>query len=121
LNVKFVNEKKLISKFFEEIAQDTGMIVFGVEDTMRTLEAGALDTLMIYEDIDITRYVIKHPVKGDTHTYFLNPNQEKDSKYFRDQESNLDLEVVSSDSLAEWLCHHYTEFGITVEFITDKS
>ena len=29
-NVKFVAEKKLISNFFEEIAQDTGMIVFGV-------------------------------------------------------------------------------------------
>lgn len=27
-NVKFVEEKKLISGFFEEIAQDTGMIVF---------------------------------------------------------------------------------------------
>ena len=29
-NVKFVAEKKLVSKFFEEIALDTGMIVFGV-------------------------------------------------------------------------------------------
>lgn len=29
VNVKFVAEKKLISTFFEEIAQDTGMIVFG--------------------------------------------------------------------------------------------
>jgi peptide chain release factor subunit 1 len=33
-----VQEKKLISKFFEEIAMDTGMIVFGVEDTMKALE-----------------------------------------------------------------------------------
>lgn len=37
-NVKFVHEKKLISKFFQEIALDTGMIVFGVEDTMKALE-----------------------------------------------------------------------------------
>jgi len=29
-NVKFVQEKKVITKFFEEIALDTGMIVFGV-------------------------------------------------------------------------------------------
>ena len=63
LNVKFVAEKKLISKFFEEIALDTSMIVFGVEDTMKALEAGALETLMIYEDLEITRYAIKHPVK----------------------------------------------------------
>lgn len=72
MNVKFVAEKKLISKFFEEIAQDTGMIVFGVDDTMRALESGALETLMIYEELEFTRYVIKHPVKGDTRTYYLN-------------------------------------------------
>ena len=41
-NVKFVQEKKIIGKFFEEIALDTGMIVFGVEDTMKALELGAL-------------------------------------------------------------------------------
>jgi len=71
-NVKFVAEKKLISKFFEEIALDTGMIVFGVEDTMKAMEGGALETIMLYENLDITRYVIKNPVKGDTKTHFLN-------------------------------------------------
>jgi peptide chain release factor subunit 1 len=71
-NVKFVTEKKLVSKFFEEIAMDTGMIVFGVEDTMRALEMGALETLMMFEDLDINRYVLKNPVKGDTKTLYLN-------------------------------------------------
>jgi peptide chain release factor subunit 1 len=106
-NVKFVYEKKLISRFFDEIAQDTGMIVFGVHDTMRALESGALETLLLFEDIDITRYHVKNPVKGDTRTFFLTSNQEKDSKYFKDQETGLDLEVVSADPLAEWLCMNY--------------
>ncbi len=72
-NVKFVTEKKLVSKFFEEIAMDTGMIVFGVEDTMRALEMGAIENMMLFEELDVTRYVIKNPVKGDTKTLFLNP------------------------------------------------
>jgi len=55
-NVKFVAEKKLISNFFEEIAQDTGMIVFGVHDTMRALELGALSQLLLFEDLEYTRY-----------------------------------------------------------------
>ena len=25
------------------------------------------------------------------------------------------------ESLAEWLCHHYADFGARLEFITDKS
>jgi len=84
VNVKFVAEKKLVSKFFEEIALDTGMIVFGVEDTMKSLEMGALETIMLFEDLEITRFVLKNPVKGDTKTIFLSPTQQKDSKYFKD-------------------------------------
>jgi peptide chain release factor subunit 1 len=83
------------------------MIVFGIDDTMKALESGALETIMIYEELEFTRYVIKNPAKGDTKTFFLSPNQEKDTKYFKDQESGMDLEVVSSDSVAEWLCHNY--------------
>ena len=93
-NVKFVAEKKLISKFFQEIDLDTGMIVFGVEDTAKALEMGALDLIMIYEELDIMRYVIKNPVKGDQKVIHLNANQQKDSKYFKDQESGVDLEVI---------------------------
>lgn len=120
-NVKFVTEKKLISKFFQEIDLDTGMIVFGVEDAMKALEQGAIDILLLYENLEINRYVIKNPVKGDTKVLLLNPNQEKDSKYFRDQEAGVDLEVVDQQSLAEWLCHNYQNYGATIEFITDKS
>jgi peptide chain release factor subunit 1 len=71
-NVKFVSEKKLVSKFFEEIALDTGMIVFGVEDSMKALELGAVETVLLFEELDVTRFVIKNPIKGDTRTIFLN-------------------------------------------------
>jgi len=60
------------------------MIVFGVHDTMRALEQGALSQLLLFEDLEYTRYSIKHPVKGETKTLYLNPNQEKDTKYFKD-------------------------------------
>nr|AAT39327.1 eukaryotic release factor 1 [Uroleptus sp. WJC-2003] len=120
-NVKFVTEKKLVSKFFEEIALDSGMIVFGVEDSMRALEMGALETLLMFEELDITRYVIKNPAKGETKTLYLNAVQQKDSKYFKDASTGLDLDVIAEDSLSEWICHNYQNYGATVEFITDKS
>lgn len=73
-NVKFVAEKKLVSKFFEEIALDSGMVVFGVEDTMKAMELGALETMMLFEELEINRYVLKNPFKGDTKTLLLNPS-----------------------------------------------
>nr|AAT39329.1 eukaryotic release factor 1 [Holosticha sp. HL-2004] len=120
-NVKFVAEKKLVSKFFEEIALDTGMIVFGVDDTMRALEMGAIETMLLFEDLEVTRYVVKNPLKGSTKTLLLNPTQEKNSKYFKDQETNTDYDVMSEDALTEWLCHNFKNYGAKIEFITDKS
>jgi len=40
--VKFVQEKRLIGRFFEEVAQDTGKYVFSVKDTLMCLEMGAV-------------------------------------------------------------------------------
>jgi len=50
--------------------------------------------LLLYENLEINRYVIKNPVKGDTKILMLTPNQEKDPKYFKDAESGVDLETV---------------------------
>jgi len=91
-NSNFVAEKKLVSKFFEEIALDTGMVVFGVEDTIKAMELGALESMMLFEELEIKRYVVKNPFKGDTKTLLLNPTQEKNSKYFKDAETGKDLE-----------------------------
>ena len=100
-NVKFVQEKKVIGKFFEAIALDTGMIVFGVEDTMKAFELGALQTMLLFENIEVMRYEIKNPVKGETRVHLLTALQEKDPKYFKDAETGVDLEVVDSVQLAD--------------------
>jgi peptide subunit release factor 1 (eRF1) len=49
------------------------MVVFGIIDTIKALELRALDTIMLYEDIDAHRYQLKHPIKKDTMVVFLNP------------------------------------------------
>jgi len=71
-NVKFVHEKKIIGKFFEAIALDTGLIVFGVDDTMKAMELGALECMLLFENIEVMRYEIKNPVTGEVKVHLLN-------------------------------------------------
>lgn len=59
-NVKFVQEKRLISKFFDEISQDTSKFVFGVKDTLQCLEMGAVEILIVWENMEINRYVLQN-------------------------------------------------------------
>lgn len=120
-NVKFVHEKKIISKFFEEIAMDTGMIVFGVEDTMKAIELQALDTMIVYEEIPVNRYTFKNTQTNEITVKFLNKYQEADPKHFKDERTGLELDVTECQPMADWICESYKELNCTIEFITDKS
>ena len=77
--------------------------------------------MMLFEDLEITRYHLKHPVKGETKTILLNPTQQKNSKYFKDNDTGIDYDVLTDEPLAEWLCLNFQNYGAKIEFITDKS
>uniref|UniRef100_A0A2I2Y8N1 Eukaryotic peptide chain release factor subunit 1 n=1 Tax=Gorilla gorilla gorilla TaxID=9595 RepID=A0A2I2Y8N1_GORGO len=104
--VKFIQEKKSIERYFDEITQDTRKYCFGVEDTLKTLEKGAVEILMVYENLDIMRYVLYC--------------QEKDKSHFTDKETGQEHELMESMPLLEWFANNYKKFGATLEMITDK-
>jgi len=120
-NVKFIQEKKLIGKYFDEISQDTGKYVFGVEDTLKALELGSVEILIAWENLEIMRYVLKNHGTNEEKILHLTPEQEKDKSHFSDKETGVELELVESLPLLEWLANNYKSFGATLEIITDKS
>jgi len=120
-NVKFIQEKKLIARYFDEISQDTGKYCFGVDDSLKALEMGAVETLIVWENMDIVRYVLKNHQSEEEKILYLKPEQEKDRTYFTDSESGVELEMVDSMALLEWFANNYKSFGATLEIITDRS
>lgn len=120
-NVKFIQEKKLIGRYFDEISQDTGKFCFGVQDTLKALEMGSIETLIVWENLDITRYVLKNHGTNEEVVLHLNPEQEKDKTLFLDRESGVELELVEKCALLEWLANSYKSFGATLELVTDRS
>ena len=57
-----------IGRYFDEISQDTGRFCFGVEDTLKALEMGAVDILIVWENLDITRYMLRNHQTDGKHT-----------------------------------------------------
>ncbi|KAK4426015.1 Eukaryotic peptide chain release factor subunit-3 [Sesamum alatum] len=106
-NVKFIQEKRLIGKYFEEISQDTGKYVFGVDDTLKTLEMGAVETLIVWENLDITRHVLKNSVTGEIVIKHLKKEQESDQSNFKDMATSAELEVQEKMPLLEWFANEY--------------
>ena len=120
-NVKFIQEKKLISRYFDEISQDTGKYCFGVVDTLKALEMGAVETLIVWENLDITRFMLHNHGSNEEVILHLNPEQEKDRTQFVDKDTGVELEVVERMALLEWLANNYKTFGATLEIVTDRS
>ncbi|KAJ1660098.1 translation termination factor eRF1 [Dispira simplex] len=119
-NVKFVQEKKLIQHYFDEIAMDTGKICYGVEETLRGLDMGAIETLIVWENLDVTRYEFKNS-ESEVEIKHLTKDQEKDREEFKDKNTGTEMELISSMPLLEWLAEKYKEFGANLEFITNRS
>ncbi|KAJ1479941.1 peptide chain release factor eRF1/aRF1, partial [Baffinella frigidus] len=116
-NVKFVQEKKVVKKYFDEIAQDTGKICFGVDDTMKCLEAGAIETLVVWENLEN----IRPKPETRNQVVVLSPQQSKEHKHFRDEEFNCDKEILEKLELVEWFSSNYQKFGCKLEFVSNRS
>ncbi|GAA5942865.1 hypothetical protein JCM10213_002975 [Rhodosporidiobolus nylandii] len=139
-NVKFVQEKKLIQKYFDEISLDTGKYCFGVDDTLRGLEMGAVETLIVWENLDVTRHTLRDsqgkehiihtsapPVvhaagtKSDAATGIA-ALSEVDRAKFIDPATGLEMEQAAEpQNLLEWFSEKYKEFGAELEFVTNRS
>ncbi|GEM10525.1 peptide chain release factor eRF subunit 1 [Rhodotorula toruloides] len=138
-NVKFVQEKKLISRYFDEISHDSGKYCFGVDDTLRGLEMGAVETLIVWENLDVTRHVLRDSQGAEhvVHTQAPPPTasnnkaeaavgiaalSEQDREKFIDKATGLEMEQAAEPvNLLEWLSEKYKDFGAEIEIVTNKS
>jgi peptide chain release factor subunit 1 len=119
-NVKFVREKKLLEAFLNEIARDTNKYCFGIRDTMRALEMGAVESIIVWENLDILRLVLKNPSTGEEKTEYLTPRQAEDQEFLKDT-TGVTLDVKEQGEFLEWLATAYKNYGAKLEFVTDRS
>merc|ERR1712166_586612 len=119
-NVKFVQEKKLISKYFEKISQDTGKFCFGIKDTLQALEMGAVQTLIVFENEPTMRYTVKNAQTGEEKVLHLDKAGEANQSNFVTSEG-AELETIEKLQLVEWFANNYKNFGADLEFVSDRS
>ena len=64
-----------IASYFDEISKDTGKYCFGIQDTISALEQGAVEKLIIWEHLDVKRYVFRNPTTEAEELKYLRPDQ----------------------------------------------
>lgn len=118
-NVKFVQEKKLLDNYFDQISQDTGKFCYGIDDTLKALDLGAVDILIVFESLNTVRYVFKD--SEDQEIVKMVAPDSKDKTYVLDKATGKEMDLIEEKPLVEWLAENYKNYGATLEFVSDKS
>jgi peptide chain release factor subunit 1 len=119
-SVKLMKEKKLLQKYMDEISLDTGKYCFGIEDTFKALDLGAVEDLIIWENLDADRLVLRNNSTGEEKVLHLTKTQQENDNHYHD-ENGVELEIIEKESLVEWFANHYKDFGANLEYVTDRS
>lgn len=88
-NSKLWRDRELLNGFFENIVKDTGMVVYGVKDTISMLENGMVESLIVSENLPIRRVEI------------IDSTGEREVKYLKQEEEFVlkKGDTVESDEL----------------------
>lgn len=57
-NVRYIKEKKLVQNFLFNLSKDTGLISYGEKEVRRVLNANAVKTLLLSEELELTRITV---------------------------------------------------------------
>lgn len=119
-SVKFVHEKKVIGRFFEEIAKDSGKYVFGLKDTIEAMENGSIDVLIIWENLEYHRLTLKDNQENVT-TEIVHKSKLSGNSKWKNELTGVEYEIIDDLSLTEWFLDNYKKFVTHLEIVTDKS
>mmetsp|Transcript_16231 Transcript_16231/g.50375 ORF Transcript_16231/g.50375 Transcript_16231/m.50375 type:complete len:451 (-) Transcript_16231:341-1693(-) len=124
-NVKLIQEKKLLQKFYDELALDTNMYCYGVGDTMKAIDMGAVHTLIAFEDLETLRVTVK-PADGSPASYYYYTPKEMEKPEVQKILHATNVEggaanEIETVNLIEFLTENYQKMGFTLELVTDKS
>ena len=120
-NLKLIEEKKIIDSFLNHISKDTGLYCFGVNEVIYGLESGAVEILIIWDEILLTRYEIRNTSTDKIEIKYLTENQENDEKSYINNQGNNDLEIISKEPFIDWIVENYQQFGVKLELVSDKT
>lgn len=104
-------ERDSLFNFFDSIIKDNP-VVYTPKDTIYALEAGAVQKLIVYNDLKVKRLEVMHRDSSNKEVLFSNENEDQDLSSY---------EVLNSEPLIDWLLDHYSDYGSEIILVSDSS
>ncbi|CAF4463471.1 unnamed protein product [Rotaria socialis] len=112
-DIGFNQAIELAMQFFNEVSKDSKQYCFGLEDTLKQLETGDLEILIIWKNFDLMRCSMRNNKTKEIKIIYLHPDQDK----YTDSE----FEQVEQMRLVDWFANNYQKLDVKLEIVTDTS
>lgn len=110
-DVKMMEEKKVMSSFMHEIALDTGKYCYGVKDIQDCLEEGAVEDLIVYEDLNLFWMKVFDKEKNEEKEIFLKAEEKEKCEY----------KIIEEEEYVDYITNNYKNYGCKLNIISDKT
>ncbi|GBF35881.1 peptide chain release factor aRF-1 [Methanofervidicoccus abyssi] len=122
-DIELIKEKEVIQRFFKElIKEDGGLAAYGEKEVMRYLQMGAVDTLIITDNINMSRVTVK--CNNCSYTQEINVKNDELQKF----EENLKtkscpqcggmLYIADKEDIIEYFAKLCEESGTTLKIVS---
>ena len=96
-NLRLLDEKRLLSRFFLEIEQGSELCCYTAQDTMKALEMGAISDLIVWQDLNTSK-----TTSGDCESF--------------GEATSLEAKETE-ELLIDWLCDHHRDYGCELHLV----
>lgn len=110
-NLKYKKEKDLLNEFLLNITLNNGLSVYGVDATIKAFESGAMNKLIIWEDIKLYVHCYSNR-SGETTTRFS-------SKETFDEID--DFAYNETVEFTDWIMENYKKHGSKLHFVSNNT
>jgi peptide subunit release factor 1 (eRF1)/intein/homing endonuclease len=122
-NVRVIEEKKLVQRFFREVNSDSGLAIYGVRDILAALKKAAVDTIIINDDVDMVYLKAVCNKCGNVTEKFVTRAQivnEKQSLLVCPKCGSNEIQIAEKD-IVDYLADAAIDSGADVEVISSKT
>ena len=122
-NVRYVRERDLVNEFLRRLTHNSNMVMYGIKDVLRSLETGAIDTILVLEDINKYRVELKCPKCGYTTEKYIDELELEKVERMPPKcpKCKIEMEIVDTQELIDYLYNNAKTYGYKIEILSPKT
>lgn len=117
-DASITKEKEILDRFFTELRKDTGLAVYGLKETINSIESGALEILMLTDKFPWKKLTLACRSCDFSMERVMKKEQAISMKC---PECDENLELDNSEDITEEIKKNAENFGTEVKVVSDET